>query len=95
MKNSLTEKLHDFLEILVTIIFDMLLVIVSAFVVYLIRIILERIFGTPIDDLDKTISIVYYVSEIVIITVGILYSVLDVALLMKKIYFRITQRQNP
>ena len=93
MKNSLTEKLHDFLEILVTIIFDMLLVIVSAFVVYLI--ILERIFGTPIDDLDKTISIVYYVSEIVIITVGILYSVLDVALLMKKIYFRITQRQNP
>ena len=56
---------------------------------------LERIFGTPIDDLDKTISIVYYVSEIVIITVGILYSVLDVALLMKKIYFRITQRQNP
>lgn len=95
MKNSLTEKLHDFLEILVTIIFDMLLVIVSAFVVSLIRIILERIFGTPIDDLDKTISIVYYVSEIVIITVGILYSVLDVALLMKKIYFRITQRQNP
>ena len=95
MKNSLTEKLHDFLEILVTIIFDMLLVIVSAFVVSLIRIILERIFGTPIDDLDKTISIVYYVSEIVIITVGILYSVLDVALLTKKIYFRITQRQNP
>ena len=52
-------------------------------------------FETPIDDIDKTISIVYYVSEIVIITVGILYSVLDVALLMKKIYFRITQRQNP
>lgn len=94
MKESLIEKFRDFIEILLVILCDALLVIITALVVYGIRIILESIFGTTIDNMDYTIYMVYMVSEIVLITVGILYSVLDITLLMKRIYFRITQRQS-
>lgn len=94
MKKSLIEKFRDFIEILLVILCDALLVIITALVVYGIRIILESIFGTTIDNMDYTIYMVYMVSEIVLITVGILYSVLDITLLMKRIYFRITQRQS-
>ncbi|MEI2673821.1 MAG: hypothetical protein V9F05_07245 [Chitinophagaceae bacterium] len=94
MKELLIEKFRDFIEILLVILCDALLVIITALVVYGIRIILESIFGTTIDNMDYTIYMVYMVSEIVLITVGILYSVLDITLLMKRIYFRITQRQS-